>query len=60
MEIVGLADPSSNYIFMAVGGVFVITGVWITLFKREEENEAPTADANPEDVREKPQPPYPL
>ena len=60
MEIVGLADPSSNYIFMAVGGVFVIAGVWITLFKRDEENEAPTAEANPEDEREKPQPPYPL
>lgn len=45
MEIVGLADPTSNFIAIAVGGVFVVVGGWIALFmRRNKEEAAPEAD----------------
>jgi hypothetical protein len=49
MEIVGLADPTSNFIAIAVGGVFVVVGGWIALFMRRNK-EAATPEADNTDI----------
>ena len=61
MEIVGLTSPFSHYIFMGVGGLFLVAGVGLTLYGlKQKKLNTPDRQEDEAEYEEKPQPPYPL
>ena len=61
MEIVGMTSPFSHYIFMGVGGLFLVVGVGLTLYGlKHKKLNTPESEEEVDEDMEKPQPPCPL
>ena len=61
MEIVGMTSPFSHFIFMGVGGLFLVVGVGLTLYGlKHKKLNTPESEEEVDEDMEKPQPPCPL